>query len=89
MADEDPLILQDNAIAQALYGENDRNLRALEREVGVTIQARGNRIRVKGPNLECKLARRVLQELYDMAADPRQFTNLWLNHAVILLFDCT
>jgi phosphate starvation-inducible PhoH-like protein len=68
LADEDPLILQDNAIAQALYGESDRNLRALEREVGVTIQARGNRIRFKGPNLECKLARRVLQELYDMAA---------------------
>jgi len=68
LADEDPLILQDNAIAQALYGESDRNLRALEREVGVTIQARGNRIRVKGPHLECKLARRVLQELYDMAA---------------------
>jgi phosphate starvation-inducible PhoH-like protein len=68
LADEDPLILQDNAIAQALYGESDRNLRALEREVGVKVQARGNRIRVQGPPLECKLARRVLQELYDMAA---------------------
>ncbi len=68
MADSSPLILEDNAIAQILYGENDRNLRALEEEVGVKIQARGNRVRVHGPDLECKLAERVLGELYHMAA---------------------
>ena len=54
MAEEDPLILEDNAVAAALYGENDRHLRALETEIGVEIQARGNRIRVAGPSLECK-----------------------------------
>ncbi len=68
MADDDPLILEDNTIAQVLYGENDRNLRALEEEVGVEIQARGNRIRIEGPSLERKLAMRVLRDLYDMAA---------------------
>jgi phosphate starvation-inducible PhoH-like protein len=68
VADEDPLILRDNAVAQILYGENDRNLRALEEQIGVTIQARGNRVRIRGPILERKVARRVLQDLYDMAA---------------------
>ncbi|MCZ6823585.1 MAG: PhoH family protein [Deltaproteobacteria bacterium] len=68
MADSSPLILEDNAIAQILYGENDRNLRALEEEVGVKIQARGNRVSVRGPDLERKLAERVLGELYHMAA---------------------
>ncbi len=68
MAEEDPLILKDNAVAQILYGENDRNLRALEDQIGVTIQARGNRVRVRGPALERKVARRILQDLYDMAA---------------------
>ncbi len=68
MADEDPLILEDNRIAQILYGENDGNLRALEAEVGVEIRARGNRIRIRGPGLECKLARRVLEDLYALAA---------------------
>ena len=68
MADENPLILQDNSIAQVLYGENDCNLRALEAELGVEIHARGNRVRIKGPSLERKLARRVLQDLYDLAA---------------------
>ncbi len=67
MADEDPLILEDNALAQIVYGENDRNLRKLEQQIGVRIQARGNRVRVSGPTLECKVARRVIRDLYDLA----------------------
>ncbi len=68
MPDDEPLILEDNAIAQLLYGESDRFLRAIEAEVGVQIQARGNRVRVKGGNLERKVAKRVLKDLYDMVA---------------------
>ena len=68
MAEDDPLILEDNTIAQILYGENDRNLRALEKQIGIEIQARGNRIRLRGPALERKLAERVIRDLYDMAA---------------------
>jgi phosphate starvation-inducible PhoH-like protein len=62
-----PLILEDNSIAQLVYGENDRNLRALEAEIGVEVRARGNRVRIQGPKLECKLARRVLRDLYELA----------------------
>ncbi len=68
MADDKPLILEDNAIAQVLYGENDRNLRSLEEEAGVEIRARGNRVRIDGSKLERKLAQRALRDLYDMAA---------------------
>jgi len=68
LADEDPLILEDNALAQIVYGENDRNLRKLEQQIGVRIQARGNRVRVTGPTLESKVARRVIRDLYDLAA---------------------
>ena len=68
MADDNPLILEDNAIAQILYGENDRNLRSLEEEAGVKIRARGNRVRIDGSKLERKLAQRALRDLYDMAA---------------------
>ncbi|MFQ5515157.1 MAG: PhoH family protein [Myxococcota bacterium] len=68
LAEDDPLVLEDNRIAQILYGENDRNLRALEEQIGVEIQARGNRIRLLGPALERKLAERVIRDLYDMAA---------------------
>ena len=68
MPQEDALILEDNAVAQVLYGENDRNLRALEQEIGVEISARGNRVRVRGGDLESKLAKRVILDLYAMAA---------------------
>ncbi len=68
MADDNPLILEDNAVAQILYGENDRNLRSLEEEAGVEIRARGNRVRINGSKLERKLAQRALRDLYDMAA---------------------
>jgi phosphate starvation-inducible protein PhoH and related proteins len=68
LADEDPLVLEDNTLAQVVYGQNDRNLRKLEQLVGVRISARGNRVRVSGPILECKLAKRVIRDLYDLAA---------------------
>jgi phosphate starvation-inducible PhoH-like protein len=67
LADDDPLILEDNALAQIVYGENDRNLRKLEQQIGVRIQARGNRVRISGPTLESKVARRVIRDLYDLA----------------------
>jgi phosphate starvation-inducible PhoH-like protein len=68
LADEDPLVLEDNALAQVVYGQNDRNLRKLEQLIGVRISARGNRVRVSGPILECKLTKRVIRDLYDLAA---------------------
>jgi phosphate starvation-inducible PhoH-like protein len=68
LGEDSPLILEDNAIAQLVYGENDRNLRVLEDEIGVEVHARGNRIRVQGPPLERKLAMRVLRDLYDLVA---------------------
>jgi len=67
LADEDPLVLEDNALAQVVYGQSDRNLRKLEQLIGVRISARGNRVRVSGPILESKLARRVIRDLYDLA----------------------
>ncbi len=68
MAQDEPLVLEDNEVAQTLYGENDRFLRAIEAEIGVAIQARGNRVRVSGGALECKVAQRVVRDLYDMVA---------------------
>ncbi|MCE2390066.1 MAG: PhoH family protein [Proteobacteria bacterium] len=68
MADDESLVLEDNEVALLLFGQGDRNLRALEKETGIQVRARGNRVRLSGPALECKLARRVLQDLYETAA---------------------
>jgi phosphate starvation-inducible PhoH-like protein len=68
LAKDDALIFEDNAVAQLVFGQNDRNLRVLEDEVGVEIQARGNRLRILGHDLEKKVAERALRDLYDLAA---------------------
>jgi hypothetical protein len=35
---DESLILEDNALAQIVFGENDRNLRKLEQQIGVRIR---------------------------------------------------
>ena len=67
LTEQETLVLEDNSLAQLVYGQNDSNLRALEEEIDVEVQARGNRVRFKGPELETKLAKRVLLDLYEMA----------------------
>ncbi len=89
MAEDDSLILEDNALAQVLYGEGDRHLRALESEIGVRIHARGNRVKVSGGRLERKVALRALRDLYEMVsagvpvneAEVRQMVRLERNGA--------
>jgi phosphate starvation-inducible PhoH-like protein len=63
-ASRQTLIFDDNHTAAALYGEGDRTLRILEKELGIDARARGNEVRLVGPTLEVGLARKVLEELY-------------------------
>jgi phosphate starvation-inducible PhoH-like protein len=58
------LVLDDNATAAALYGEGDRTLRILERELGISARARGNQVRLVGSDVAVGLARKVLEQLY-------------------------
>jgi phosphate starvation-inducible PhoH-like protein len=57
-------VFDDNATAGALYGEGDRHLRILERELGVDAHARGNEVRLVGPEPAVETARKVLEQLY-------------------------
>jgi len=47
-----------------LYGERDGTLRILEQELGVSAHARGNQVRLLGPEARVRLARTILEELY-------------------------
>jgi len=58
------LIFDDNSTAAALYGENDRTLRILERELSIDARARGNEVRLVGSAVEVGIARKVLEQLY-------------------------
>jgi phosphate starvation-inducible PhoH-like protein len=87
LADEEPLVFDDNAVAQAVFGQNDRNLRTLEEEVGVEIHARGNQLRVRGPGLEVKLARRALRDLYELASAGVEIREKEVLQAVRMMHD--
>ena len=58
------LVFDDNHNAVELYGEGDRTLRALERELGIVAHARGNEVRLIGASDRVAAARQVLEELY-------------------------
>jgi len=60
------LTFEDNALAQALFGEQGQHLRIISRALGVKLQVRGNQITMTGPEPDLVLAQRVLTELYDL-----------------------
>ncbi len=60
------LTFEDNALAQALFGEQGQHLRIISRSLGVNLQVRGNQVTLAGPEPDLVLARRVLSELYEL-----------------------
>jgi phosphate starvation-inducible protein PhoH and related proteins len=64
-AAEITLSFDDNRLASLLFGHYDQNLAHLERKLGVTANANGNRVVVKGSPDASEQARRVLEGLYD------------------------
>jgi phosphate starvation-inducible PhoH-like protein len=60
------LVLDDNQAALSLYGQNNANLKLIEREVGVSIGARGNELTIIGPADLTALTRSLLEQLYQL-----------------------
>ena len=63
---ERDLTLEDNALAARLYGPGNRHLKELAKLTATTINARGNRVRIKGDRPQAELAGRVLSQLYGL-----------------------
>jgi phosphate starvation-inducible protein PhoH and related proteins len=61
------LAFDDNRLASILFGEFDQNISKIERRLGVSATANGNRIVIRGPREACEHARRVLEVLYARA----------------------
>lgn len=71
MSDKNNLVRQklafpDNETAQALYGENNSHLRLLERQLGLSLHARGNELSFVGSPHAVELAHRLIEELRQM-----------------------
>ena len=61
-----PVHLQfdDNRLLPSLFGQHDEFLARIEKQLGVSVTTRGNRVAIFGPEDAVELARRVLNELY-------------------------
>ncbi len=55
---------EDPATVKLLFGENDGNLKLIEKNIGVQIHARGNSVTISGDPVDVQLAERLLAELY-------------------------
>jgi phosphate starvation-inducible PhoH-like protein len=59
------LEFDDNLLLPLLYGERDQNLDRIERQLGVSVVTRGNRLAISGPASATEAAHLALSQLYD------------------------
>jgi phosphate starvation-inducible PhoH-like protein len=59
------LEFDDNLLLPLLYGERDQHLDRIERQLGVSVITRGNRLAISGPASATGTARLALSQLYD------------------------
>jgi phosphate starvation-inducible PhoH-like protein len=60
------LTFDDNDLARSLYGDLNKNLAALEKAAGVSLNVRGNALTIVGLTHEVRVAASVLEQLYDL-----------------------
>ncbi len=59
------LEFDDNLLLPPLYGERDQHLDRIERQLGVSLVTRGNRLAISGPPSATEAAHLALSRLYD------------------------
>ncbi|HLJ22075.1 MAG TPA: PhoH family protein, partial [Stellaceae bacterium] len=64
-ADTVQMQFDDNALLPLLFGERDAHLDRIERQLGVSLVSRGNRLAISGPSPRAEQARVALASLYD------------------------
>ena len=57
----------DNLVLPVIFGEHDKNLKTIEQELGIVILPRGNFLKIIGNKTTIKLAKNVLEQLYNLA----------------------
>jgi len=63
------LIFSDINLASQLFGEYNSNLKRIAELTDVSIHARGNTIFIEGDRIAANLAKKILQQLYDLLKD--------------------
>jgi phosphate starvation-inducible PhoH-like protein len=63
---QEKIILDDNALAQKLYGQGNEHLKQLEKELDVAAHTRGNELTLVGETFQVNLARALCEQFYRM-----------------------
>src|SRR5690349_15223676 len=63
--DRAQLEFDDNLLLPQLYGERDQHLDRIERQLGVSLAPRGNKLAISGPASATEIARLALTQLYE------------------------
>jgi phosphate starvation-inducible PhoH-like protein len=79
-----PLVLkyEDNRLLGALFGEHDRNLARIEKELGVSVSSRGNRVSISGDIWSQQAAKAVLNSLYAQARRGDELSEIAVSGAI-------
>jgi phosphate starvation-inducible PhoH-like protein len=78
------LEFDDNLLLSALYGERDQHLDRIERQLGVSLVPRGNRLSIAGPASATEIARLALSRLYDRLKAGNEIDNASVEAALRL-----
>jgi phosphate starvation-inducible PhoH-like protein len=63
------LTFDDNDLARSLYGDLNKNLAAMEKAAGVSLNVRGNALTIVGLDHEVRVAASVLEQLYELVKE--------------------
>lgn len=82
---EKEITIEDYQIARNLFGNQDKNLKIIEENVGVKIIARGNTIKVIGDDKKVQKVNHIIHELVKITSLNRLLTEREVKYAVELL----
>jgi len=77
----------DIVLVKTLCGEHDRNLKIISRELGVTIQAKGDEVALKGTRACLTKAKQLLQDLYFILESGYSLGPGDIDHAITMLLE--
>jgi len=81
------VIFDDLQIANALFGPHSENLRRIARTIGVKINAKGNSLTIQGDDLDVRLSKRVLNDLYALLKKGYPLYSTDIDYAIRMVSD--
>ncbi len=76
------IMYDDNRLLSVLFGEHDSNLSRIEKELGVSVSSRGNRVSIVGDSSSQLTAKAVLDDLYSQVLSGQDLNNIAVSGAI-------